>query len=70
MGDGTGCDNMTAIIVKFENLSSKRKLDVDTNDEVESNVETDLKTEPEAKRIKTTDNCENDNEVKETEIIV
>ncbi|XP_054153555.1 probable protein phosphatase CG10417 [Oppia nitens] len=59
-GDGTGCDNMTAVIVKFVGQVSKRKLDDDENEvnnhkvDVDSVVKSD---EPSAKRVKTTSEC-------------
>lgn len=60
MGDGTGCDNMTCIIVKFKNLSVKRKADsINSNnsDYIESESvkpESDSNPEPDQKRIKIT----------------
>lgn len=71
LGDGTGCDNMTCIIVKFANTSSKRKLEDEECEGIESNAKqvVSKESEPDPKRIKT-DICENDSEVTESEIKV
>jgi hypothetical protein len=67
MGDGTGCDNMTCIIVKFNEFTNKRKIQNDC-DELTNNVETSITTnEPELKRIRT-DNFETDLEINSTEV--
>ncbi|CAG2112320.1 unnamed protein product [Medioppia subpectinata] len=55
-GDGTGCDNMTAVIVKFLSHSSKRKLE--DNEEV-NHSETVVTDGPENKKLKPND-CPND----------
>ena len=52
IGDGTGCDNMTCVIVKFDNLSilesesAKRSID---------NSESSSSSSPDQKKIKCSD---------------
>lgn len=61
-GDGTGCDNMTAVIVKFVDINRKRKLEEETDNGVNNDLpvesgdkRSDSSEEPKPKRIKIND---------------
>ena len=48
MGDGTGCDNMTAVIAKLKPTAFK-----EVKTENKRNLEAETESEPPAKKVKT-----------------
>ncbi|CAG2160671.1 unnamed protein product [Oppiella nova] len=68
-GDGTGCDNMTAVIVKFLTTSSKRKLDdIEDANHSESEAICVSTEEPDNKKTKTND-CVSDDSNADQKIV-
>lgn len=58
MGDGTGCDNMTCIIVRFKDISSpneligKRKLSDSEAQSISDSAQDDVEIENPSKKLK------------------
>ncbi|RWS03138.1 putative protein phosphatase-like protein [Dinothrombium tinctorium] len=44
MGDGTGCDNMTCVIVKFDGLSKRKRTENDNNEAEEAELRENLQS--------------------------